>query len=415
MATVLLLLDAFRSSYISEKNTPFLNKISKEGFYCPSVEQSYGFCERTEILTGLIGKESGFFTAIGYDPLNSPFKNLKGLYLLEIIENLLLYFLRLFPSKYASKAQKKIRYYISFYFKKKGIKMPSYLIPISWLKYFSLTEDQHDHRNSNVFKVKSILDLITENNMRYFYESFSFLANDVKYHSDSERFDAVINDLKRDKKDFYLVYVSASDFYGHLFGPESIEFNKIINKLDSDLMKFISLFEKSENGSNYIILGDHGMTSVINKINLESEIKNIVKRKKFKLGKDVIYFLDSTIVRIWFLNEKAKTELLDDLYQSSTFFSNNGEWLNLQKAIEYNIPWPDKRYGDCIWLAKSGNLVFPDFFHSFEPCKGMHGYDPKLDDSKGMCIVWNNMKNPITIDEMPLSNVYNILKNLLKL
>ena len=106
MATILLLLDAFRSDYISKNNTPFLYKISKEGFFCPSVEQSYGFCERTEILTGLRANESGFFTAVGYDPINSPYKNIKWLNFLEFFENSMSYLLMIIPKKYASKSKK---------------------------------------------------------------------------------------------------------------------------------------------------------------------------------------------------------------------------------------------------------------------------------------------------------------------
>ncbi len=53
MATVLLLLDAFRRDYLSDVNTPFLWRCSCEGEYYEGVEQSFGFCERSEILSGL--------------------------------------------------------------------------------------------------------------------------------------------------------------------------------------------------------------------------------------------------------------------------------------------------------------------------------------------------------------------------
>ena len=46
-------------------------------------------CERTEILTGLNSMQSGFFTAIGYDPENSEYKNFNLLNLAGFFEKFL--------------------------------------------------------------------------------------------------------------------------------------------------------------------------------------------------------------------------------------------------------------------------------------------------------------------------------------
>ena len=40
------------------------------------------------------------------------------------------------------------------------------------------------------------------------------------------------NDIKLDKKDFYLIYISASDYFGHLLGPKNEKFSRILNKID---------------------------------------------------------------------------------------------------------------------------------------------------------------------------------------
>ena len=60
MATVLLLLDAFRRDYLEEETTPFLWKCSLEGERYEGVTQSFGFCERSEILCGLGPRQTGF-------------------------------------------------------------------------------------------------------------------------------------------------------------------------------------------------------------------------------------------------------------------------------------------------------------------------------------------------------------------
>ena len=74
MKIVLFLLDAYKEEYISKSNTPFLYNLANEGKYIEKIIPSAGFCERTEIFFGLKPNESGFFTAIGFDPDNSPYK-----------------------------------------------------------------------------------------------------------------------------------------------------------------------------------------------------------------------------------------------------------------------------------------------------------------------------------------------------
>ena len=73
---VYLLLDAFRCDYIDEKSTPFLYNCSQKGIFYKQVIPSLSFCERTEIFTGKKPNESGFFTAIGYEPASSQYKKL---------------------------------------------------------------------------------------------------------------------------------------------------------------------------------------------------------------------------------------------------------------------------------------------------------------------------------------------------
>ena len=84
-------------------------------------------------------------------------------------------------------------------------------------------------------------------------------------------------------------------------------------------------------------------------------------------------------------------------------------------AKRNHVPWPDRRYGDYLWVADPGILVFPDFFHRLVPCIGMHGYDPKLPESRGMCIFWGegipSSKHPV----MPLAGVFDLIKRNLEL
>lgn len=49
---VFVLIDALRSDYINEEDSPFLFNFSRQNRYYKNVTQSRSFCERAEIFTG---------------------------------------------------------------------------------------------------------------------------------------------------------------------------------------------------------------------------------------------------------------------------------------------------------------------------------------------------------------------------
>ena len=414
MSTIFLLLDAFRRDYLLKETTPFLWQCAQEGEHYEGVVQSLGFCERTEILTGMRGDQSGFFTAIGFDPPNSPYANVKGLYLLHAVEQAALALLRFAPQTFGNKVHKRFRSYVQGYFRRHGITMPSFLIPYPWLHYFALTEDRIDHRKPEAFPCPSILTLLTEAGKTYFYDSFTALGLATPYASDHERLDAVVNDLGGDKKDFYLVYISTSDAHGHRCGPESAEFRTILHDMDGMLERFVRQAEKATPKNRYLFVGDHGMLTVNKRFNAEGEIESILGTADLKEGKDVLYFLDSTMTRLWALTDRARVKL-PGLLRDSAAFAEHGAWINIETAARFHVQWPDRRYGDYLWVANPGVLAFPDFFHRVAPYKGMHGYDPTLAESQGVCVMWGESVLTKRHPTIPLAGVFDLLKRSLEL
>jgi hypothetical protein len=115
------------------------------------------------------------------------------------------------------------------------------------------------------------------------------------------------------------------------------------------------------------------------------------------------------MVRLWTLSDRSR-ETLPRLLKDAAGFAAHGTWMDAGTAQRYHVPWPDRRYGDHLWMANPGVLVFPDFFHRIAPCKGMHGYDPHLKESQGVCIRWGS---EVTHRQMPiihLSDVFGLLQ-----
>jgi predicted AlkP superfamily pyrophosphatase or phosphodiesterase len=395
---VFVLMDAFRSDYLTHENTPFLFECSRKGTYYKEVEQSRSFCERSEIFTGLSPKKSGFFTAIGYDPLNSPFRKIKFLKALSFIESTLI------PKNVIYRVYKR---FINKRFKRIGNGMSTYSIPLYLLKYFNLTEDLVDFRSDKAFDNKdNIFKHCMRKGKNIFYDSFTAL-NFIKPMSDQKRLELVLNKFSENYS-LYLIYQSKMDVLGHTYGPDSLELNTGLKKFDLELEAFYNQIPDKKNVS-FIFLGDHGMTKVNKSIDVNSLIKSFSREHKLKLEKDFVYFLDSTMFRIWYLSEKAK-DIFEKKFKKISIFDLNGIFVDDSYAEKESIPFGDKRYGDILWMANLGVLIFPDFFHTKKVNKGMHGYTTKDISSKGTCIVLNNQE-PKTVDKILLTEVYNLLKN----
>ena len=405
MAVVFFLLDAFRFDYLSAEDTPFLWQCAQDGRHIQRIVPNFGFCERSEILTGQRPDVTGFFTAIGYDPEHSPFKRLT--WLLAILPP----WERLLPKNRFYRAYRaRLNRWVS---RRNSQRMNPYHIPLTLLPYWSLTEDQIDHRKPGAFPVPSIFQLMTEQGKTYFYDSFTAL-NLPANGPDHNRQRLAIEAARQHNYALYLVFVSLPDVLGHRYGPHSRQLRQGLTEMDRDLQKFILTFETIHPESHYIFLGDHGMVGVKCYLDVEKVINKIARQKRLKLGHDFVYFLDSTLMRLWTFSDKVQTIFSEQL-QNNTLLSQNGQFINKELAKAYHIPWNDRRYGDIIWWAHPGTLIFPDFFHQVEKKKGMHGYDPTLPESQGMCIACGPGIAQQKVDMMHLTDVFHLLREIVEI
>ena len=402
---VYILLDAFRSDYINEKSTPFLFNCSQKGIYYKEVVPSLSFCERTEIFTGQKPNESGFFTAIGYNPESSEFKKIRFL---------LVFFHYVEVSLFSW--NKKVNYLFRSIFNKTlrlfGFKLSCYNIPLNLLRYFSLTEDAFSFFDEKAFDGRNnIFKYCSRNNIKVFYDSFTALNFHINLDDDGRLNKVLLNAGKN--YDLYMIYISAADANGHKYGPDSDRIKYENSLLDSKLQNFFKDFCKVEPNTKLIVNGDHGMRTVSNVFNIKKTIETSFRNSNLKLKTDYLFFIDSTILRIWFFNQTAKDYIEDKLLTNIDLLSY-GTYFDEKYANKFNIPYGDRRYGDFLWVANKGVLLFPDFFHKVEPQKGMHGYAPGSFNESGMCIEYHEDIKHKNVKNIELTEVYNILINSIK-
>jgi len=394
---VLVLIDALRSDYVTKEDSPFLYNFAKQNKYFKNVTQSRSFCERAEIFTGLSPRESGYFTAIAYCPEESQYKDIK------ILEKLT-FFEKLFgKNRFYNGVKNRLMRLVTM---KKNITMRSYSIPLKTLKYFNLTEDKYDFRDENAFDGKgNIFKDCKNNGLKIYYDSFTAL-NFTKSTSDESRLNMVEENINSDF-DLFLTYIGVMDSCAHKYGPKSKEQKLELKHLDQRLSIFHKNIISENRDAKFIFLGDHGMADVHTHIDIAKELNRIAAENSLKLGDDYVYFLDSTIFRVWYLNSNA-FGVIDQKLKNNTLLTSNGVFVDESIAKKEEIPFPDRRYGDTLWMANLGVLIFPDFFHAVKPYKGMHGYDVNDVSSKGTCIL--SAEEYEYIDNIKLTDIYDILK-----
>ena len=395
---VIVLLDAFRWDYISNSHTPFLHELKEQNLYIKKLVASPGFCERSEIFTGLNPKKSGNFLAYGLKNFDQPNNRIffyKTLFLIEVYIKKWFNFNLTYKGKRIN-SQKIIRFFFNLLFSKT---LPgSQLIPFDFFPFFELTEDKFSMTTLSEYPLNTFFDFLHSNKIKFSTKAFTNL-NSSSDLDDSARI-KLLETIVSDKSITYsFLYISEIDFLGHKLGPKELLKSNLLFEFDKKIKKLYEKLKDIDDNLNFILIGDHGMEDVTKHIDVESKIISYIKRYNLKRGVDVIWFIDSNYFRIWFfINKKFHLSC----FQNEVSFEEYGSYLNLDKLAEFNSD--SIKYGDLLWCANDKTLIYPNFFNSTE-LKGMHGYYSDSQDLFGMAIIENDKKD--LIKKLPLNEIKN--------
>jgi len=402
-----VLLDAFRHDYINPVDTPFLYTKTNKGIYAQKLKSVAGFTQRTAMYTGTTGAESGTFTMYTFDAENSPFRFLRddprfkkfslekhwwdkvlSSRVMERVRNVLDSRLEQEKRTYLNLIKKEVRNYTHH--------VPLAHIPLELLPEIGISEDNRPIYLPGAFKEESIFDVFACHKIEYEY-----LMYPVVDGNDSATLEAFISKKDSGAK-ILLVLFSDSDVKIHHCGPSSPTRHEVTGEIDRKLREIAKHYD--DDSSTWIIIGDHGMTDVVEELDVPALLAPLEKRMKVHMGRDYVLFLDSTMARFKWIT-KAGRAYLSEVTQLP-ILHEKGQFIDEQIAHEHSIPLHDRRYGDLIWWADSGVLLFPDYFHDRNThSKGMHGYDSNHDDMKGFFLTFGAGITPRKLDQVNLIDV----------
>jgi hypothetical protein len=385
--TVMMLLDAFRWDYIDESATPNLWRLAQEGTWVRKLQPSAGFCERSDIFTGASPVASGNFTAMTYDRVNSAYRNQRSaLAVFGAIE---------YALAHTVPSQKIVRKLARLYFNRvAGISQPVYDIPFDQLGNFALTEDLRPFWEPRAGAVESIFDVMSKRGKTFFWQSFTSLG--YANGGDDDRCRVLAKNLARGH-DLHLLYLGQADMVPHKHGTRSTERDAAIGRIDRQVQELVESFQATYQEVNFLIIGDHGMMDVEIYLDLRGRLARLAKERNVRVGEHLIAFFDSTMARFWCTTDAARRVVAD--LMSDPEVMQNGQTLTDEDAARLRVPAAGPRYGEVIWWARPGVIIFPDYFHRRERYRAMHGYDPGIEQQQGMAIVHSPMAPPSIIEQ----------------
>ncbi len=323
------------------------------------VKMQFGYSSTAlpTILSGKSPKEHGHFSFFYYDPKNSPFKFFKYMkYLLgaglhpKCLTN------RGRVRRHISKLVAKMMGYTGYF--------QLYSVPYEKLPYFDYCEKSDIFARDGLAPVKNLRDILEESKTPYHMSDWRKTENENIHDAKAA--------IASGDIDFAFIYVADFDSFLHdnVFDEQVIKNN--LERYAVKVREIIKALKASGRQYKFTIISDHGMTPT----NATLDLTKIVNELGFKFGKDFISIYDSTMLRLWYLNDGAKTAIRQRLSKPDCL----GHFVSEEEKVTYGIDFANNKFGEDIFIMNAGVQI--------EPCdmgrialKGMHGFSPEDKDS----------------------------------
>jgi hypothetical protein len=242
-----------------------------------------------------------------------------------------------------------------------------YRVPYARLPYFDYCEKQDIFAPHGLAPVKNLRDVLTESGV-------SFHISD--WHLGDDRNMTVAQRLlEEERTEFFFIYTAGLDgmLHFHVHEPDVVAAH--LRAFAARVRGLLETARTHFRQVDFCIFSDHGMTPLKGETDLKSKIEAL----PLKFGRDYVAAYDSTMLRVWFLNQDARKPVMDAVADAP------GHWLSPEEKTALHVDFADDMYGDEIFLLDAGIQLVPSDMGN-KPIPGMHGFSPDDRDSTA-CIL----------------------------
>jgi hypothetical protein len=316
------------------------------------VESLFGFSSACvpAILTGARPNDNDHWSSFFYAPESSPFKSLR--------------MLRFLPSSLVDRGR--VRRYLSM-----GIAraygftgyFQIYNLPFDSLPLFDYAEKYDIFRPGGINRGGSIFDDLSDNGTRYHVSNWR--------RSEEENIAALEQAVEAAEIEFAFLYTAKLDALMHEHTKDSPLVDDKLDWYRGHVDRILGKARQRYDEVRFALFSDHGMATIHTVVDLMPSLEGL----GLTHGRDFVAVYDSTMLRFWFLSDRAEPLVRAALPDDAT-----GRWVPEDQLKSYGTWWPDGRFGHAIYALEPGVLMNPSHMGRVAPA-GMHGYRPDHEDS----------------------------------
>lgn len=310
-----------------------------------------------------------------YDPKNSPFRTLRLLRWLptawtgrRIVRRLL---------TRCVKSQLNFRGYFDLY-----------NIPFKYIGLYDFTEKKSPLKPKGMNRGANIFDFLEKRQIPYF-------VSDTAQTEEAIR-DSMLEAIAAEKIDFGFAYWPGLDGLLHRVGNQSPLVPQRLRMYEQWIDQILQTAHEHYQEVRLYVFSDHGMANCDELLDLRKQIDSL----GLKMGKDYAVVYDSTMARFWFLNEQARKQITQQLAKVP-----EGRIIPDAELEQMNALFPDRYFGELIFLVKEGVLIVPSHMGE-RPIRAMHGYHP-TDKHSFATLFTNQSEIPEEVAAIP--DIYRLM------
>jgi predicted AlkP superfamily pyrophosphatase or phosphodiesterase len=298
------------------------------------------------ILSGRWPVEHRNWNYFVYDPAHSPFRSLRALRWLPPAITGRRIFRRLLS--------RLIKNRLSFrgYF-------DLYNMPFQHISLYNFTETKSPLQPGGLNRGPNIFDYLTEENIPYFVSDPG--------RDECSNLAALTSEIQTERIEFAFQYWPGLDGLLHELGNRSPEIAVKLRVYEDWIRQLLAAAHEHYAETHLYVFSDHGMANCDTLLDLKGEIE----RLPLRVSRDYAVVYDSTMARFWFFDKRAREMVTQRLKQIP-----EGRIVPDEELAELGTLFPDRYFGELIFLAREGVLIVPSHMGE-RPIRGMHGYHPK--------------------------------------
>ncbi|XP_052005304.1 glycerophosphocholine cholinephosphodiesterase ENPP6-like [Xyrauchen texanus] len=226
----------------------------------------------------------------------------------------------------------------------------------------------------------------------------------------TDSMESALNMLKSNKADMAAIYYEKIDVEGHHYGPQSIQIQHAVRKLDEAFQTLNRKIKEKNmrNEINVIVFSDHGMTEL-------KWLEKVIELDKYIDMSNIIKMMDrGPVVSLW-----PKLDKFEEIYQNLSTADN----MNIYKRQEIpdHYHYKNGRFVSTLtlvaepgWFITENKAKLPFWKNGTEEAEGWqhgwHGYDNEFMDMRGFFLAQGpDFKMNYRAGPIRAVDVYNVL------